>query len=109
MMRRNVWETTAAAAGVCWFSSTVALILFHFFRQAGNVVAATLLGMLVRLGIPLLAVYAVYKQGGRLVDDEFFKLVLVFYLVTLAADTVLALGLARGRSAGGGKEAQRDG
>jgi hypothetical protein len=109
LMHKPVWETAGVAAGVCWFGSTLALVFFHLLRQAGNVAAATLLGMLFRIAIPLVAVVLVYSQGGKLVDEEFFKLVLVFYFVTLTADTLLTLRLAKAAATGVGKEGRRHG
>lgn len=109
LMHKPVWETAGLAAGVCWFGSALALIFFHLLRQAGNVAAATLLGMLIRIAVPMVAVALVYSQGGKLADEEFFKLVLVFYFVTLTADTLLTLRLAKAGAAGVRTEDRRHG
>jgi hypothetical protein len=101
MMKMPIWETAALAAAICWLSATIALIAFHFFRQRGNGAAGTLIGTLVRLGIPVVIGIAATNAGGKLRDEGFFGLIVVFYMVALAADTILALALARLPASGG--------
>ena len=51
-----------------------------------------LVGMLVRMGIPLGAALLVVFRGGPLADAGFLYYLVVFYLVTLTVETFLALG-----------------
>jgi len=99
-----VWQTAALAAGVCYLSASLALVLFHFFRLAGNAVAGTLGATLVRVGIPMVVGIAAMSNGGKLRDEGFFGLIVVFYLIGLTADTVLSLAMTRGLSSNDGRQ-----
>jgi hypothetical protein len=83
----------AVAAGVCWFGSTAALIITGFSGRTDQAVYGHLLGMFFRLGLPLACGLVFQKVGGTLADSGVFGLIVVFYLVTLAAETILALRL----------------
>jgi hypothetical protein len=102
----SVWQTAALAVGVCYLSASLALVLFHFFRLSGNAVAGTLGATLVRLGIPIVVGIAATANGGKLRDDGFFGLIVVFYLIGLAADTMLSLAMTRGLSTGEGRQSR---
>ncbi len=103
---RPVWETAMVAVGVCYLSASLALVLFHFFRLSGNAVAGTLGATLVRLGIPMVVGIAATSAGGKLRDEGFFGLIVVFYLIGLAADTMLSLAMTRGLSIGDGRQSR---
>jgi hypothetical protein len=81
------------AAGVCWFGSTAALVTTGYSGRTNQAVQGHLLGMFFRLGLPLICGLAFQKVGGRLADAGVFGLIVVFYLVTLVAETILALRL----------------
>ena len=49
-----------------------------------------LLGMMVRMGIPLAAALIVYFSGGPLADAGFLYYLVVFYPVTLTAEIFLS-------------------
>jgi hypothetical protein len=102
----SVWQTAALAVGVCYLSASLALVLFHFFRLSGNAVAGTLGATLVRLGIPMVVGIAATANGGKLRDEGFFGLIVVFYLIGLAADTMLSLAMTRGLSTGEGRQSR---
>jgi hypothetical protein len=109
IVKKPVWETAGLAAVLCWLSATLALVLFHHFRQVGNAAAGTLSGTLVRLGIPLLVGLVAINSSEKLRDENFFQIVLVFYFITLVADTMLTLALARGAATGGRAASGREG
>jgi hypothetical protein len=106
MVRVPVWQTAAIAVAVCYLSASFALVLFHFFRLSGNAVAGTLGATLVRLGIPIVAGIAATSAGGKLRDEGFFGLTVVFYLIGLAADTMLSLAMTRGLSTNDGRQSR---
>lgn len=83
----------AAAAGVCWIGATAALLVAGFSGKSNQAVQGHLLGMLFRLGLPLACGVAFQKLGGPLADAGVFGLIVVFYLVTLVAETILSLRL----------------
>ena len=53
--------------------------------------ALVLVGMMIRMGIPLAAALTVYFRGGPLADAGFLYYLVVFYPVTLTAETLLFL------------------
>jgi hypothetical protein len=109
VVKKSVWETAGAAAVLCWVSATLALMLFHHFRQVGNAAAGTLAGTFVRLGIPLAVGLVAMNVSEKLRDEHFFEIVVVFYFITLVADTMLTLALVRGAMPGGRSIGKEDG
>jgi hypothetical protein len=109
VVKKPVWETAGLAAALCWISATLALMLFHHFRQVGNAAAGTLAGTLVRLGVPLAVGLVAMNVSEKLRDERFFEIVVVFYFITLVADTMLTLALARGSATGGPTAAGKEG
>jgi hypothetical protein len=83
----------AVAAGVCWFGSIAALVVTGYSGRSDHAVQGHLLGMFFRLGLPLACGLAFQKVGGTLADAGVFGLIVVFYLVTLVAETILSLRL----------------
>ena len=79
------------AAGVCWAGGFLALIAAGLFRSSGNAVNGILMGMACRTGIPLVAGAMLHSRGGALADAGVFGMILGYYLVTLAAETWLAI------------------
>jgi len=80
------------AAGICWAGAMIALVLVTVFRGSPNqMVSATLLGMLFRMGLPLGAGLLLTQAGGPLADAGLFGMILVFYLVGLVVETVLSV------------------
>lgn len=81
----------AAAAGVCLLAGWAALVLSEPLRRPQNMLALVLMGMLIRMGIPLVAALTVYFVGGPLANAGFLYYLVVFYPVTLTAETLLSL------------------
>ncbi len=81
----------AAAGGVCLLAAWTALGLSELFRRPQQILALVFVGMTVRMGIPLVAALTVYFRGGPLADAGFLYYLVVFYPVTLAAETYLFL------------------
>ena len=91
----NVGVVSAAiAAFVCWGTSTLALVLTQIMQRRNNAVAGMFLAMLVRTGLPF-AVGVIFGQivDGPLAQAGFFGMILVYYLITLIVETVLAVFL----------------
>lgn len=80
---------TLVAAGVCFAAGMLALIVTDVFKGLGNPLAGLLASILVRTGLPLVAGVAIHANGGYLADSGTFGAILVFYLVTLTAETVI--------------------
>lgn len=91
---RAGWLGVAAAGvagGVCWVSGLLALVAAGSFRSSGNAVNGILVGMACRTGIPLAAGVMLHSSGGALAAAGVFGMILGYYLVTLAAETLLAV------------------
>jgi len=82
-----------AAAGVCWLSSVLALLVTIRGAKRQQAMAGALGGIIVRTGGPLAAL-AVGSQVPLLAGRGFGGQIVVFFLVTLAAETVLVVRLA---------------
>jgi len=82
----------AIAGAICWAGAMFALVLIGMFRTSQNhVVSATLLGMLFRMGLPLVTGLIITRNGGPLADAGLFGMILVFYLVGLVVETILSV------------------
>ena len=82
----------ALAGGICWIGALIALVLVGLFRSSHNqMVSATLLGMLFRMGLPLVTGLALTRAGGPLAEAGLFGMILVFYLVGLVVETILSV------------------
>jgi hypothetical protein len=79
----------AAAAAVVWIASALGLGVCELVRKPGEVLAGVLLGMAIRMTLPLAACVLVHLGGGPLADAGFVFFVLGFYMIALAADTLL--------------------
>ncbi len=95
----NGWTAilgATAAAGVCLFGSGLALVISHLLRAPEKVLYGMLLGMTVRMGIPLGIGLACHLRGGVLADSGMLYYLLIFYPVTLLVETILSLPVADG-------------
>lgn len=81
------------AAGVCWMSSVLALLVTVGCAKGKQAMAGALGGIIFRTGGPLAAM-AVGSQIPLLSRQGFGGQVVVFFLVSLAAETVLVVRLA---------------
>ena len=97
------WLTPAVVAGTCWLGAQVALVLCHPFDGPGDVAKAVLLGMLPRMGIPLVTAIVIsrFLPPKTLADfgGLYYLMVLlvIFYHWTLATEiTLLLLGRTTG-------------
>ncbi len=61
------------------------------FQGPENIVTVLLIGMALRMGIPLAAAIIARIFGGPLANSFFLNYLIVFYPVTLAAETWLSL------------------
>jgi hypothetical protein len=80
-----------AAAGGCLLAAYLALGICDRFRRPEHVLAFVLVGMAIRMGIPLVSALVVVFLGRPLADAGYFYYLMVFYPVMLAAETALAL------------------
>ncbi|MBN2024244.1 MAG: hypothetical protein JW809_15785 [Pirellulales bacterium] len=79
------------AAGCCLLGSWLALAVGEPFRRRRQILPAMLLGMVFRMGIPLLFGLAVHLRGGPLVHGGFLYYLVLFFEVALITEIVLSL------------------
>jgi hypothetical protein len=84
----------ACAAAVMGLASIAAELACLPFHRPTDVLWASLLGMGVRMAIPLAACMLVYFQRGSLADAGFVYWVMAIYLVVLPAETALSVARA---------------
>lgn len=94
-MGRSVWGISALAAGICWFGATTSLVLLHVMRLRGSPIAGLLIGMVIRMTIPLFIALMATIQHSGLAEAGLAGQLVVFYLLSLAIETVLSLVLAK--------------
>lgn len=80
----------AAAGGVCLLAAWTALFLSSPLRMPQYVLSLVLVGMMVRMGIPLAAALTVHFLGGPLANAGFLRYLVVFYPIMLAAEAFLS-------------------
>jgi len=81
----------ALAAGLCWAGAELALLACRRFCDPSRAWLGVLIGMLLRMGLPLLSALVIQVQGGRLAKAGLLLYLLVFYPVTLFIETALSL------------------
>lgn len=79
------------AAVVCWVSATTALWMSHALRDPSYGLAAVLLPMAVRTGLPLMLALLIRAAGRGLVEAGFVYYLIGFYLLAWAVETLLSL------------------
>jgi hypothetical protein len=75
------------AGGVCCGGAMVSLGAIRLFRVGTQAVPGILLGMLIRMGVPLIACLVLVVRGGPLVEAGAPAMILVYYLLMLVAET----------------------
>ena len=79
----------AVAMAICLGSGLLVFWLARYLSSPEAVMYQVLLGMMSRMGISLAACMVIYVRGGPLADAGLVYFLLVFYFVTLAAETAL--------------------
>ena len=79
------------AAGLSWLASVVALVVRTRFPKPQDVVAGTLGAMLVRMVMILGVAMLVAGMSPELVKAAFWGQVVIYFLLTLMVETILAV------------------
>jgi hypothetical protein len=84
----------AAVAGLlCLVGAMFALVTSYLLRGPQFVLLSMLVGMALRLTIPLAPAIVLHFRGGPLAGAGLLYYLVAFYLVTLTVETVLSLPL----------------
>ena len=79
----------AVAAGICVFGSFGALVAMQVLKGPAMFVGGVVLGMFLRMAVPLVFCLIVYLQPSLLTRAGMVFYVLAFYMVTLLVDAIL--------------------
>lgn len=82
-------EAAGLAAAVCLATGLGALLLAHRGRGTPSSVAWVLAGDGIAMGLPLALVMMLQRSGHSLHEAGFFRYIVVFFLATLTARTLL--------------------
>lgn len=85
--------SAAVAVTVCLIAGTSALITHFAFSAANsqNIMYGFLIGMTLRMFLPLASAVAVYLRRGMLVDAGMVYYLILFYIIMLATEVALIL------------------
>src|SRR5262245_2702441 len=90
--------SAAIGGGVCWLAGILALTAGFVANRFQAPVQGVLLGMLVRMGLPLAALVAFTQTGAPLGANGFAATILGVYLVSLVVETLLSLRMVAPRA-----------
>jgi hypothetical protein len=82
---------SAVAGALCLVGAATALLTSHLLRGPDLAIVALLVGMVARMGLPLTVGFVIHLQGGPLAAAGLLYYLLVYYSVTLTAETILSL------------------
>jgi hypothetical protein len=99
-------EAALEAAVTCWLSATGALIVGGLLAGTPNAVSGILGGTLLRLAGPLLVTAANGAAGTPVYRAGLFGYMVVFFLYTLAVETLLLVSVIGGGLAASGAAAR---
>ncbi len=99
------WGPVAAcvAALTCWCGAASALGATMRLDRGDKRLVGMLVGMALRMGIPLTMVLILHLVGGPLVQAGLLYYFLLFYPLTLAVETALSLPVAKSPHASAGE------
>jgi Ca2+/Na+ antiporter len=92
------------AAGLSWLASLVALVVRTRFPKPQDVVVGTLGAMLVRMVMILGGAMLIAGMSPELVKAAFWGQVVIYFLLTLAVETILAVRWVKQLEAASGEE-----
>jgi hypothetical protein len=81
----------AIALGVCWVSGSLALVCTFVGQRLGAAIHGVLVGMIFRMGLPLVTGIALQRNNPPLADAGVLLMILGLYLVALLVETLLSL------------------
>lgn len=87
----------ASAAFVCWAASAAALFVTYLFTGTPSAATGLLLSIGLRTGVPLAAAAILSSASPVLASGGVFGFFVIYYLLSLTAETVLSVGLINSR------------
>jgi len=97
-INQEIYFAGTLAVLVVWASASIALVVTVLSIRgsseqgnSNNSIVGILLAMLIRMGLPLLALLVIQHSGGSLYEAGFSGLLLCNYFLALALETMLSL------------------
>jgi hypothetical protein len=90
------YQGAAVAWALCWGAGLISLLMVVVGRSIGQGLGAVLLGMMVRMMLPLAGVMFLVQQSPAWRDTNVVGFLLGNYLLALFVDTAVALLLLQG-------------
>jgi len=87
------FAAAVVGAVVCFSSAALAMWVTAASAGGASAINGSLLAILIRTGFPLLLGVVVLRASPPLAEAGLFGMIFVFYLLTLTAETVLAVRL----------------
>jgi len=81
------------AVGVNFLAGSLALLFVPRAGQTVDGISGLMLGILFRTGVPLAAGFCLHAYGGPLADSNVLGMIMVYYLIALPAETLIAVRL----------------
>lgn len=81
----------AIAGGICWLGALLALVCSAMFQGPQQAANSMMLGMMFRMGLPLGTGLLLTMQKGALAEAGVLMMILVYYLLAMAVETLLSL------------------
>lgn len=93
IQNHGTWGLVAASISgiVCWLGALIALILAGVSQGTSTAIRDTMLGSLVRTVMPFGVGLVTQWSSPPLASANIFGMIVVYYLLTLTAETVLAV------------------
>lgn len=87
------WQSAGLAVGVCLCASLLALLVTSLVAPPNRPASHVLVGMLIRMSLPLLACLMVTEQNGELARAGFAWFLIVAFLWGLLLETLFSVSL----------------
>jgi hypothetical protein len=89
----GAWAASGMAAGLIWALGAASLAMIALAPSRPAQLNAALLGMMVRMGLPLVLVMYFTMSGGSLAAAGITVFIVIHYLAGLVVETLLAVRL----------------
>lgn len=82
------WLAAAVAGGICWSAGLLGLLSVQWATRRSPA-HGPLVGVVVRMAIPLPIGIALHRSGGMWAESHVFSMIVISYLVMLTTETLL--------------------
>jgi hypothetical protein len=87
---QGIWAAVVALAA-CWIPNAISLVVMSLMRDPQQSMAAMMIGMLLRMALPMVFVISLLRSKHWLVDAGLMSMFMAMYLTALLVETGLSL------------------